>query len=151
MANVIGRKSIKPEDIKEDLINKFNSDLFWLVKILKNRNPKDVNILRLIDILALARKTDREILLVESGPYLVKYQESIRENTIITTFTEDKLTQESSRAKKKSDKEFVLTLFGIIQQQINSMTKKEIDIIHQKINDMLDTYLDFLIAEKRQR
>jgi hypothetical protein len=115
----------------------FNTQISWLINLVKKIYPSNDTIDRAASRISLAKQADPTILIKIVGPYLLSYRQNI-----IDYDDEFVLNMDIS---EKTDDEFIQTIFHMITQAYKNFKPKERNTIKDKINDMLNTYMEYLI------
>jgi len=134
---------------RDDHAKEFNTLVYGLIRIASTQHPRDVNLLRIKDLIKVALSASDGAIIVEAGPYLIKYKHMIREQNFLENFNEETLQAEISSTKDGAKaKDTALGLFQMIGALTGEMKPVEIKDIYRRINDMLKAYLSFVIIDK---
>ena len=115
----------------------FNSKISWLINVVRKIYPSDETIDRAASRISLAKQTDPTILIKIVGPYLMKYRQNIIDY-------EDKFVLSMDISEHTND-EFVQTIFHKLTKAYTDFNTKERNAIKDKINEMLNVYMEYLI------
>ena len=119
-------------------ITAFNSDISWLINLVRKLHPTDAYIDRAASRIGIARQTDPTILINIVGPHLFEHREKI-----INYEDEFVMNMDIS---KRTDDELVIVIFTTLRSSYKNFKEKERDIIKDRINNMLNVYMEYLIA-----
>jgi hypothetical protein len=122
----------------DKLITTFNSHVSWIINLVRKLHPKDANIDRAAGRISIAKQADPTILINIIGPSLVEHRDKI-----INYDDEFVLTMDIS---KHTDDELVIVIFETLTASYKGFKDKERDVIKDRVNDMLNTYMEYLIA-----
>lgn len=118
-------------------ISEFNSHVSWLINLVRKLHPTNAVIDRAAGRINIAKQTDPTILINTVGPHLYAHREKI-------TNYEDEFVL-SMDISSQTDDETVITIFTTLTKSYKGFKDKERDMVKDRINDMLNTYLEYLI------
>ena len=86
---------------RAQLVKVFNTTIFSLLDFLKKNSNQQQNIERVTNLAKVAKRIDHEILITTMGPYVLKYQDLIK-NRNIEAFNTEHMEKEVRAASKDS-------------------------------------------------
>jgi len=121
----------------DKLINEFNSQISWLINLVRKIFPNDSDIDRATSRISLAKQSNPLILLETVGPQLREYRQDIMDHN--DQFVLD------MKISDQTDDELVQTIFTMLTEAYKNFKTAERNAVKNKINDMLNTYTEYLI------
>lgn len=118
-------------------INEFNSQVSWLINLVRKIFPTDSTIERAIKRISLAKQANPLILLETVGPQLRVHRQAIMDH-------EDQFVL-NMKISEETDDEMVQTIFTMLTEAYKGFKPAERTAVKNKINDMLNTYTEYLI------
>lgn len=119
-------------------VNQFNSSASWLINLVRKMHPTNAVIDRAVGRVNIGKQTDPLILLNTIGPYLMKFSEDITSYDDKFVFNMDISTH--------TDDVSVHSIFKLLTTSYKGFKEKERNAVKDKINDMLDAYMSYLIT-----
>lgn len=153
-----------PKDIaaiENKVVSEFNTDLFWLLRTMEKRLPKDTNISRLNKLMSAAKSVQHDVLMKSAGEHLFYNGEKVFNRTAmnLTVDVIDNAVTKSSEVEKSNsvaaptksaeelEKEkniqFAKELFNTAKTEAEKMTPEEREIIYCRIENMIYGFLKF--------
>lgn len=142
--------------IETKVVSEFNTELFWLLRTMEKRLPKDVNISRLSKLMAAAKSVQHDVLIKSAGEHLFYNGEKIFNRTAMSLTTDvidDAVktlgvdTQKEAKTAEEIEKDkhiqFAKELFHTAKSEAEKMTPEEREIIYCKIENMIYAFLKF--------
>lgn len=126
-------------DKRNQIVSKFNTGITWFLELLSKKDPNDAEVARVRERIKLAKVADYEILVKNTGPYLMKYRDYIDDPKKIAEF----FGKDPEETKKLDDAG--RDLFNKVREYYKNMKPAEQKVVHQKVADLLSDYLDYLV------
>ena len=117
-----------------DPLLRFNSNVSFLLKIVKKLHKNDPSIERIFRGVATVRKVDETALAKAIGPYLLKFKDQITayDDSMLAVFD----------ISSESNEPVVAEIFDKIRESYHGMSPKEKLVIKDKVNAMLTSYIE---------
>ncbi len=153
-----------PKDVaavETKVVSEFNTDLFWLLRTMEKRLPKDANISRLSKLMAAAKSVQHDVLIKSAGEHLFYNGEKVFNRTAMSITADiidsavksqpdcDSKTENGSTAKsaeqieKDKNIQFAKELFNTAKSEAEKMSPDERELIYQRIENMIYAFLKF--------
>jgi len=142
-----------------DLESEFNKLIMQLLTKLEKQHGTNGAVITLLRRIRIARAEYHGMLLMLAGPKFYGYKKQIinRDEGFfkhMDNLTEIKELKEDLRKKKisKEDKEnaeMVITLFGLIREEFDSLNPEEKEELKDRIVNLLEIYLEYLVLMKK--
>lgn len=136
---------------RAQLVKVFNTTIFSLLDFLKKNSNQQQNIERVTNLAKVAKRIDHEILITTMGPYVLKYQDLIK-NRNIEAFNTEHMEKEVRAASKDSksshvdkNKEIAMETFNAIYEIVGKLSDDGSEFIYVSSDKLIDTYIDFCI------
>lgn len=142
--------------VENKVVSEFNTDLFWLLRTMEKRLPKDTNISRLSKLMSAAKSVQHDVLIKSAGEHLFYNGEKIFNRTAmnLTVDVIDTAVKKSGDSDTKSEKsteqlekekniQFAKELFNTAKAEAEKMTPEEREMIYTRIENMIYAFLKF--------
>lgn len=131
----------------------YNSNLMALMKIAKSKCPEDDNVAKIQETLSSVLALDKTLVIIESGPYIWKYRESISKRDVKffldNDFKSDVDTVLHGKKKQEFSGDEISQLMKSLKSTFKSMTKPEQEVVWTHTSNLLTAYAQYLGAEKK--
>jgi len=127
---------------RRDIVFDFNKHLKWLMKRIYALGMKTMQLESATNLVSIAIEEDAEFIIQNLGPELYRFKDIISKKDIDYFIEKINMKELYGHLPKYED-----NLIVFIQTELRKMNKNDKDVIFERINDMLDTYMEFVIFE----
>lgn len=144
---------------RDKTVAAYNKEVMGLIRIIEKLHPGDMDVERLKSKLRLANSADSEFVIMESGPYIFKYQSPIIAGRDVffldpnsidpkTLSKEDAVVLAQLRADFATVKPEDMMILTKIRQSYAKMIPEEKADIKSRVVDLLSHYIQYVLLCK---
>lgn len=129
-------------DEEKKLVSDYNSNIKMLIHILNNKHEnKNKDIMEISRMMSTALSIDLNVVIEESGPYLIQHSEGLNDLDKFVTETnfDDKIT-----SKEQDTQKLIKNIINAIKNIWNKVNEKEKGIIIQLVKNMMTEYCQYV-------